>query len=444
MENGTLKSGSQLKNGEYSIVRVLGQGGFGITYEGLQNNLKRRVAIKEFFMRDSCQRDADSPVVTVPTVNNRELVRKFKKKFIREAQMIASFDSEHIVRIHDVFEQNGTAYYVMEYLPGGSLSDAVKSRGALSESKALDYIRQIADALGYLHEQKTLHFDVKPSNVLLNHKGQIKLIDFGISKHYDEAGSQTSSTPVGLSKGFAPLEQYQQGGDVSRFTPATDIYALGATLYYLLTGTVPPDASDVNEEGLPAMPGVSRNLVRAIEKAMSPRKKDRPQSVEAFLDSFESRDSVKSDTEKTTTNIVESKPKTVQKRYGFYLCAFVILYLVSDYIIFSEHKSGGLDVDEVAFMTLPMAIGAWCLFVWMKGMSKGARNCFLILTVISVIFCYWSYLAYIIAFCMVIGSLMLLWNAHSKVCKVGVRLAFILSFLCLAGCFRAALYHFFG
>jgi len=283
MDSKALHEGYLLKNSEYRIISLLGQGGFGITYLAEQLSLSRKVAIKEFFMKENCNRDENTSEVSVPSVGCRELVAKFKQKFLREARMIAKLDNPHIVKIHDVFEENGTAYYVMEYLDGGSLIDEVKQRGPMSEPKALGYIQQVASALDYLHGMNILHFDIKPANILIGNAGQAMLIDFGISKHYDAGGSQTSSTPVGISKGYAPLEQYQQG-EISTFTPATDIYALGATLYYLLLGQTPPSASEVNEEGVVALPAhLSAPVRKAIEKAMSPRRKDRPQSVKAFL-----------------------------------------------------------------------------------------------------------------------------------------------------------------
>ena len=309
MTDNTLKSGSSLQGGKYIIHKVLGQGGFGITYEAEQVSLSRKVAVKEFFMKDSCERDGSTSYVTVPTASNRELVSKFRDKFIREARMIAALDHEHIVKIHDVFEENGTAYYVMEYLGGGCLGDGVKAGKALPEQDALNSVRQIASALSYLHNKGIIHFDVKPSNVLKTEEGKLKLIDFGISKHYDEAGQQTSSTPVGISKGYAPLEQYKQGSDLKSFTPATDIYALGATLYALLAGANPPEASDVNDDGLPIIDGVSPSVMRAIEKAMQPRRKDRPQSVEEFLKLLDSP--VTDDDEETV--VPGSKPEPVPK-----------------------------------------------------------------------------------------------------------------------------------
>jgi len=278
-----LNKGALLQGGKYRIEGVLGQGGFGITYLAVQSGLNRKVAIKEFFMKDLCNRDADTSQVSVPSVGSKELVEKFKSKFIKEAQTIASLSNAHIIRIHDIFEENGTAYYVMEYHDGGSLLDLVSGRGRLSEADAVSYTRQIADALQYIHERSMNHLDVKPGNVLLDEKGNAVLIDFGLAKRYDAEGNQTSTTPVGISHGYAPLEQYKKGG-VSMFSPTTDIYSLGATFYKLITGKTPPEADDVNEDGLPAFPSdVSPSVAVAIERAMQPVRKNRPQSISEFL-----------------------------------------------------------------------------------------------------------------------------------------------------------------
>lgn len=278
-----LKPNTLLQGGKYRIEKFLGQGGFGITYQAVQVALNRKVAIKEFFMKEYCERDGSTSHVSLGTSGSRETVERFRQKFIKEAQTIACLNHPHIIRIHDVFEENGTAYYVMEYWDNGSLADLVKSRGKLSETEALKYIRQVADALSYIHQRKMNHLDVKPGNILLDEKQNAVLIDFGLSKRYDAEGNQTSTTPVGISHGYAPLEQYKKGG-VGTFSPATDIYSLGATLYKLLTGKTPPEANDVMEDGFATFPnGVSVGMATLIERAMQPNRNKRLQDVEEFL-----------------------------------------------------------------------------------------------------------------------------------------------------------------
>ena len=296
-----LKTGHLLKHGEYRIEKVLGAGGFGITYLCEQTGLLRKVAIKEFFMKELCNRESDTSHVSIPSIGSRDMVDRFRQKFIKEARALAALNHKHIIRIIDVFEENNTAYYVMEYVGGGSLADKVKS-GALPEAVALRYIRQVAGALDFVHGKHMMHLDVKPANILLNENDEAILIDFGLAKQYDSAGSQTSTTPVGISHGYAPLEQYKQGG-VGTFSPATDIYSLGATLYKLLTGVTPPEAGDVNDEGLPALPQhISAPVRAAIEAAMQPRRKDRPKSISEFLSLLDENVKAESGKVKTESN----------------------------------------------------------------------------------------------------------------------------------------------
>ena len=282
-----LNVGSYLQNGKYRIIGMLGQGGFGITYLAVQSGLERKVAIKEFFMKDLCNRDGSTSHVTLGTEGSRETVARFREKFLKEARNIARLTHPHIVRIYDIFEENGTAYYVMEYAEGGSLADLLKRKGCLSEPDATRYILQVAEALAYIHAENMNHLDVKPANILLNDRNEAILIDFGLSKQYDAlTGGQTSTTPVGISEGYAPMEQYKQGG-VSEFSPETDIYALGATFFMLLTGKTPPSASDVNEDGVPVgelkARGVSLPVIDLIVQAMEPKKKNRMKDVHLFL-----------------------------------------------------------------------------------------------------------------------------------------------------------------
>lgn len=235
----------QLVKGKYKIERVLGQGGFGITYLAKQKvsvagalgtiDAEIEVTIKEFFMKELCNRDEESSMVTVPSTGSADLVEKFRQKFIKEAKNISKLTHPHIIKVLDVFEENGTAYYVMEYIDGGSLSDLIEKKGSLSEEETLKYTRQIASALQYIHAHNMNHLDVKPGNVLLRQNGDVVLIDFGMSKNYDVAGEQTTSSPVGVSVGYAPIEQSRVGG-LGMFSPETDIYSLGATMFKMLTG----------------------------------------------------------------------------------------------------------------------------------------------------------------------------------------------------------------
>ena len=280
-----LSQGTLLQNGKYRIEKVLGQGGFGITYLATQVGLNRKVAIKEFFMKEYCNRNETTSYVSVPSVGSVDLVAKFRQKFIKEAQTIAEMENPHIVHIYDVFEDNGTAYYAMQFVDGGCLNDVTP----LSVNDAVLYIKQIANALDYCHKRKILHLDVKPANILFKDNNAV-LIDFGISKHYDDQGGQTSSTPVGISKGYAPLEQYNRS-DMSLFTPSTDIYSLGATLYKLVFGQTPPDANYVYENGIEFPENIPANIRNTIAKAMEPRRKDRPQSIAEFLSLLEGEDS---------------------------------------------------------------------------------------------------------------------------------------------------------
>ena len=278
-----LAEGMELLNGKYTIIRMLSHGGFGVTYLAHHNPLDIDVCIKEFFPKDYCNRDAFSYEVTVSTSGNVEAVENFMRKFIKEAKSIARQHHEGIIKILDIFEENGTAYYVMDYIDGQSLKQMVETRGPLPLDEALGYIRQAAGALGYLHGRNMNHLDVKPANMMVDHSGKLTLIDFGLSKHYGDDGRETTMTPMCISRGYSPKEQYLTGG-VSYFSPAADIYALGATLYYLLTGQNPPEAVDTPLKKLVFPASVPENVKAAIRHAMQYEPEDRTPSAAAFLD----------------------------------------------------------------------------------------------------------------------------------------------------------------
>ena len=273
-----LQPNTTLQGGKYRIGRVLGQGGFGITYLAVQTSLERNVAVKEFFMKDFCSRDN-----TIMTTGSTILVEQCRKKFIKEARNLARLSHPNIIGVIDIFEENDTVYYVMPYLTGGSLEDYVKKHGTLSESESMKYIRQIASALKYMHEEQHIcHYDVKPANILLDNKGSAMLIDFGISKNYDASGHETTTTPIGMSEGYAPIEQYQQ--NVEEFSPVSDVYALGATLYFLLHGKRPVSAVHrASGTELPISEQLSQEIKDLINDSMKVSKRERLKSVDVFL-----------------------------------------------------------------------------------------------------------------------------------------------------------------
>ena len=308
-----LQPNTLLQGGKYKIVRHISSGGFGNTYEGELTLLHHRVAIKEFFVKDFCNRDAQTSHVTVGTQSKAALVEKLRKKFIKEAATLFSIHHEHIIRVTDIFQENGTAYYVMDFIEGESLQQMLKRRGPLPEETALVYIRQVADALDYIHSQNRLHLDVKPGNIMVTRQDNAILIDFGASKHYDDESGENTSTLMGVNtKGYAPIEQTTQS--FTSFSPATDIYALGATLYKLLTGVTPPDANLLmgEEATLQPLPStISAATREAVKRSMSLKRKDRPQSIPELLAILDSKSATQVSTheEVEVTLLDEPHPK---------------------------------------------------------------------------------------------------------------------------------------
>lgn len=284
-----LNIGALLDHGKYRVERILGQGGFGITYLVTDLGLERYRALKEFFPKDYCERNETTSHVSLGTTNTAEFVDKLKAKFIKEARNIASIDQHQgIIKIHTVFEENNTAYYVMDYIEGESLSSIVKQSGPIPVSQALKYIMEVGEALNYIHSHNINHLDIKPANIMVRKKDdKAILIDFGLSKQYDSEGNQTSTTPTGISHGFAPFEQYSEGG-VKEFSPQTDIYSLAATLYYLIAGEVPPHATDLIENELSFSPGFPFSLRTPIKRAMASKRQNRPETVKQFLNTLDS------------------------------------------------------------------------------------------------------------------------------------------------------------
>ena len=289
LQPGTVIHGT---HNDYRIERVLGQGSFGITYVA-NVRLKGRlgaiestatVAIKEFFLRDVSSRNG----LRVFSVSDSALCSDYRRDFLREAQNLSRLDNDHIVKVLETIEENDTVYYVMEYLSGGNLDQHILSHGKLSCREALDIAIQIGEALKCMHAQHMLHLDLKPLNVMRGEDGHIVLIDFGLSKCFGADGQPESSTRIGQgTTGYAPIEQHSFK-KADGFMPTLDIYALGATLFKMLTGSVPPEASVVLNEGLPvdelSSAGVPPAIIALVERAMQPLRRMRHQTVGEFVD----------------------------------------------------------------------------------------------------------------------------------------------------------------
>lgn len=225
--------------GRYVIQKVLGQGGFGITYLGIDKLYGNKVAIKEYYPQKIAMRKAQyEDVVTVTSIEEKNNYDKGKKRFLDEAQVMARFNkNEGIVKILDFFEANNTAYIVMEYLEGITLKQYLGKYGVLQFRNLIEMMLPLLEALIEIHSQGLIHRDISPDNIMVQHNSKLKLMDFGAARDYTESGNK--SLTVILKPGYAPPEQYQTHGVQG---PWTDIYALCATIYKCLTGITPPDA----------------------------------------------------------------------------------------------------------------------------------------------------------------------------------------------------------
>ena len=316
-----LPDGHLLQNGKYRLTHVVGQGGFGITYRGVWytevkgslGTVKTEVPIcvKEYFFKDYCYREPGSQAVKVHSETGKVLFNKFKEKLIKEAKILSEVHHPYIVNVLEVFEENNTAYIAMEYISGFSLKYMLEKNGILPETTVLKYVRQIGEALQFVHDKSILHLDIKPSNILIDKNGNARLIDFGVSKRYDIEQEETSTTMLTLSKGFASIEQYDNEG-IQEFSPRPDIYSLGATMYNLLTGKIPTESilratrplqkpSEINA-------AISLKTEAVIIKAMQIVPADRFETVGEMLASLDF-----SQTEKEVQAVPSPSPEIVNE-----------------------------------------------------------------------------------------------------------------------------------
>ena len=291
-----LQPNTTLQGGKYRIERVLGQGGFGITYLAIQVSSNRQVAIKELFIGVSGQaiNDRRGDQVVVTNSANQQSFNQQKAKFKKEALRLANLNHPNLVKVHEFFEENGTAYYVMDYIEGESLRTKLNREGVLSEDLVLKYLQQLLPALETAHKQSIWHLDIKPENIMVDRYGHVYLIDFGASKHVEPNSTLTTSLVLAYTPGYCPPELLDLSNETPEYYlqaikdigPWTDIYALGATIYNLLTDSIPPSKRRLDKEGRRAFSfpsNVSSSTRDLIVWMMKPDREDRPQSIRGLL-----------------------------------------------------------------------------------------------------------------------------------------------------------------
>lgn len=313
-----LRPNTILQNGKYRIECLLGQGGFGNTYVGYNTIFDERVAIKEFFMQGVNGRDEATGIVTVSLEANIQQFEEQREKFKKEALRIRKLNNPHIIKVHDLFEENGTIYYVMDFVDGENFAERLKRTGkpmTVQEVNAI--LPQILDALKTVHNAGIWHLDLKPANIMLDKSDNVTLIDFGASKQLNlQKGGATTSTAISYTSGYAPREQMEQNYD--KFGPWTDFYSLGATLYTLLSNKRPPLPTDIDDDvteykhvTLP-LPSEATNATihRMILWMMSTNRILRPQCVEEILTRLNEKVETPEDSIDEETLIAPSKKET--------------------------------------------------------------------------------------------------------------------------------------
>ena len=284
MEKQTMLPLGTVLHDTYRVDKYLSSGGFGNTYVVTNLQFEEQLALKEFFMKGISQREGLA-TVSVSSQDNAEQFDSQLEKFKKEARRLRKLENENIVRVHDLFEENGTAYYVMDLIDGESLSAMMRRlERPLTEDEVQALLPQVLNALDGMHSQQIWHLDLKPGNIMMNRQGRAMLIDFGASKQMSASQNYTgTSSAMCYTPGYAPTEQLD--GTLKSIGPWTDFYALGATIYNLLTRQQPPSATEVMTEGAAAFrfpASVSNGMRQLVVWLMNARPASRPQSVAAI------------------------------------------------------------------------------------------------------------------------------------------------------------------
>lgn len=338
-----LQPGTILCGGKYTVEKKIGEGGFGITYKALQSGLNRTVCIKEYFPAGKCARATHARTVYVQGASEN-IFEKYRQAFVKEAKMLATLHHPNIVEVIDVFDENNTSYMVMAFIEGKSLQNIVNARGRLPYPEVVNYIAQVTNAVGYLHDRHILHRDIKPDNIMITADYKAILIDFGSAREFEQDKTQIHTSM--LTHGYAPTEQYTAN---SRKGSYTDIYAIGATMYFVLTGHVPLEAAARLTEQMVApkelAPDIPDEANRTILKAMQLKAENRHQTVQEFMDDLRNvRPSVLVD--ETIGGTITNK-----KLWPVLAVAGCIIVILIGYLIFCPKGVIEMEKGKVEYKT---------------------------------------------------------------------------------------------
>ena len=305
--------------GKYLVGRAIGEGGFGITYIGMDLNLEMRVAIKEYYPNGSAVRDINGEGATVQSQSreSRALYENGREKFINEAKTLAKcVDFPEIVTVKDFFKENNTAYIVMEYIDGKTLRTYLNEKGSrISVNETINMMKPLICSLGKVHKMNLIHRDISPDNIMICKDGSIKILDFGGARDFVANGDKSLS--VMMKPGYTPEEQYRTGKEQG---PWTDVYALCATMYRCITGQIPQAAWErVSKDNLKPItelqPNCSGEVAYVIQKGLSVYKKDRWQSMEELYDRLYKEDVVEEVEKEEYKENIDRKENRDYKEY---------------------------------------------------------------------------------------------------------------------------------
>ena len=337
--NPALEIGKTFGGGRYIVERVLGIGGFGITYYVRHIELGVHYAVKEFFISGKCVRESDRSTVLLQNINQSRY-DKLKKRFADEARTLVALNNPHVVKVIDIFEENNTSYIVMEYVPGITMQQKVDGEGKLSVPEAINCMGQLAEAVSYIHDKGILHRDIKPDNVMITPDNRVVLVDFGSAREFvnDEVQNQTAI----VTQGYAPIEQYAANGKKGNYT---DIYALGGVFYFALTGEKPMDATSRTQEEMKSPkelnPDIPDAVNKTIMKAMEMKPEERYQTVHDFMVDLVGKKAACGETEPQKDDVGARKKWVIP-----IVVVFVALATILAVVLFSKEEGRNVIVDE--------------------------------------------------------------------------------------------------